>query len=199
MTDKQTLEVYDARAEDYATSFCTDMTPDAQMCNFLEAVPAGAELLDLGCGPGRSAAIMAAAGHNVTATDASAEMVRLADAREGVHAHQATFDDLAGDALYDGIWANFSLLHADPAQLPGYLGIIAGMLRPDGVFHIGMKLGEGQHRDRIGRLYTYVTEDGLDKMLRQVNLTRFATWKGKEKGMAGTLDAFVIMQARKDA
>lgn len=199
MTDKETLEVYDARAEEYATSFCLDMEPDTQLQSFLEALAAGADVLDLGCGPGRSAAIMAGAGHRVLATDASAEMVRLAATRDGVTAQQATFDELGGEAVYDGIWANFSLLHADPDKLPGYVGTIAGMLRSEGIFHIGMKLGNGQHRDGIGRLYTYVTEDGLDQMLQDVGLRRFAIWKGQEKGLAGTLDPYVIMQARKDA
>lgn len=199
MSDKETLDVYDARAEEYAADYCAGLEPDAQMQSFLEALPAQADVLDLGCGPGRSAAIMARAGHRVTATDASTQMVRIAARHEGVTAYQASFDELEGDGVYDGIWANFSLLHADPEALPGHIATIAQALRPGGLFHIGMKTGEGQHRDGIGRLYTYVTEDALEALLRGAGLTPFAHWTGAEVGLAGTKDPYVIVQARKDA
>ena len=199
MTDKETLAVYDARAREYADNFCTDQDADPQLQSFLDALPNGADLLDLGCGPGRSAAIMAAAGHKVMATDASAEMVKLAGEHPGVTAHQARFDDLDGHEIYDGIWANFSLLHADRADLPGLITTIASALRSKGVFHIGMKTGAGASRDPIGRLYTYVTEEELLDWLSGNQLTVFARWSGSATGLAGTDDPYIILQARKNA
>jgi len=71
-------------------------------------------------------------------------------------------------------------------------------LRPQGVFHIGMKTGEGRSRDPIGRLYTYVTEEGLRQIIQTAGLNVFAHWAGTGVGLAGTDDPYVILQARKD-
>lgn len=198
MSDEETLRVYDARAEEYATSFCGQETIDAQLQSFLDALPEKADLLDLGCGPGRSAMLMAQAGHTVLATDASAEMIRIAAAHPGVTARQAVFDDISGRALFDGVWANFSLLHAPPEDLPRHLEAIATALRTGGIFHIGMKTGRGQRRDPIGRLYTYVGASELRDLLKDAGLTPFAEWDGASKGLAGTEDPYIIVQARKD-
>ena len=198
MTDKETLEVYNARATEYATQFCGAQTPDSQMQSFLDALPSGADVLDLGCGPGRSAAILALAGHRVIATDASEEMVRLARQHPGVTARVEPFEGLADQAAYDGIWANFSLLHAAPDDLPRLVQKIATALKAGGIFHIGMKTGTGQSRDSIGRLYTYVEEATLRDWLTENGLVPFAHWTGEARGLAGTNDPYVILQARKN-
>ena len=190
-TDAATLAVYDARAKEYAQLTCAD-APDTQLRAFLEALPPKARLLDLGCGPGRSAAMMAREGHSVIATDASAAMVRLAQAQPGVTAHQATFDALP-DGPFDGIWANFSLLHATPDDLPRHLSDIAARLPTGGLFHIGMKLGTGMKRDALGRRYTYVTEAGLADLLSAAGLTPAQTWTGADKGLSGTVDPWICI------
>lgn len=197
MTDRETLEVYDAKAGDYAQLVGTDALPDTQLRRFLAQVPAGAELWDLGCGPGRSAALMAQAGHRVLATDASAEMVALAAKQPGVEARQETFDAIGGDAAFDGIFANFSLLHADEADLPGYIARIAVALRPKGMFHIGMKTGTGMARDAIGRRYTYVTQEQLVGLLSAAGLTPTDTWTGEGMGLDGVIAPWIIIQACK--
>lgn len=199
MSDDETLRVYDEKAQEYADNFCTEQKADRQLRSFLDALPEVGVVLDLGCGPGRSAAIMAKAGHRVEATDASAEMVRLAGAHEGVTARQATFDAPLGTETFDGVWANFSLLHADREAIPRHIAAIGAALRPWGVFHIGMKTGTGQHRDPIGRLYTYVSDTELEKWLEGEGLEIFARWDGSAKGLAGTDDPYLILQARKNA
>lgn len=198
MTDRETLDVYDARAADYATRFDNDGKADAQLRHFLDLLPPGANLLDLGCGPGRSAAIMAAAGHRVTATDASAGMIALAAARPGVTARQETFDDLSGIDVYDGIWANFSLLHARRTDLPRHLAGIARALKPGGHFHIGMKTGKSTGRDKLGRRYTYVTDTELTGLLIAAGLTPIARWTGTDAGLDGDVAPWIVIQACKN-
>ena len=39
-------------------------------------------------------------------------------------ARQARFDELEVQGVYDGIWANFSLLHAPKSEFPGHLARI---------------------------------------------------------------------------
>lgn len=194
--DQETVSVYDARAGEYARMFRT-AEPGRHLRAFLAALPPGGRLLDLGCGPGASAAIMAAAGHPVDAWDASAEMVALAAREPGVSARQASFDDLTEKDAYAGIWANFSLLHAPRDRMDAHLGAIARALTPGGLLHIGMKTGAGTKRDGIGRQYTFYTRPDLRDRLIRAGLTPVAESTGEDRGLAGTLDPWIILQARK--
>ncbi|CAN0580948.1 unnamed protein product, partial [Ectocarpus sp. 12 AP-2014] len=171
VTDRDTIDVYDARAAEYADMTDYHNGDDPRLMHFITACPAGGTVLDLGCGPGASALVMAKAGLVVEATDASAEMVALAEQHAGVTARQGTFDDLTEEAAYDGIWANFSLLHAPRADFPRYLAAIHRALKPRGAFMIGMKLGNGEARDGIGRFYTYYSEEELDTQLTSTGFT----------------------------
>lgn len=193
--DPETLSVYEDRAAEYARSFGTDK-PGPALARFIAALPRSGKVLDIGCGPGGAAALMAGAGLRVTCLDASPAMVDLARAR-GLDARCASFDDIAGDQLYHGAWANFSLLHAARADLPRHLTAIAKVLKPRGVFHIGMKLGTGTARDRLGRRYTYVGARELADLLTAAGLQPDHEREFTETGLAGTADRGIIVQGRR--
>ncbi|MCB1334152.1 MAG: class I SAM-dependent methyltransferase [Roseivivax sp.] len=194
MSDAETLRVYDARAQDYARMVAKEAL-GAALSRFLDGLPMGARLLDLGCGPGNAAAAMARAGYRVDALDASAEMVRIAAGHPGVTAWQATFDSLDSVAHYAGIWANFSLLHASREAMPGHLEAIRRALLPGGRLHIGLKAGTGERRDSLGRFYTYYTEPELDALLRQAGLTPGAFRHGTDIGLDGESAAWITTLA----
>jgi SAM-dependent methyltransferase len=195
VSDPQTLAVYAREAERYRARFA-DKEADGHLRAFLAALPASADVLDLGCGPGRAAALMQAAGHRVQAWDATPEFV--AQARDlGVDARCARFEDLDAAAAFDGIWANFSLLHAARADMPDHLAAIAAALRPGGVFHLGLKLGTGARRDVLGRFYTYYTEAEVTGLLEAAGLVVTGTDLGSGSGLTGSTDPFVIVTARR--
>lgn len=193
-TDNETIAVYGQKAADYAELVASE-APDATLAAFIGGLPSGGHVLDLGCGPGQAAAMMARAGLRVEATDATPEMVALAAAHEGVTARLATFDDIAGCDLYDGIWANFSLLHAPRADMPRHLAALRMALKPGGLFHIGMKTGSGEKRDSLGRLYTYYTEEELCGLLREAGFTPFSSDHGAEPGLDGVTAPWVTIAA----
>jgi len=194
--DPRTLAAYNARAADYAARFDSSPKRGAQLRRFMEALPPSARVLDLGCGPGGASVHMANAGFDVDPVDASPEMVALAKGH-GLPARLGTFDDLDAREDYDGIWANFSLLHAPRAALPRHLAAIAAALRPSGLFHIGLKTGEGERRDALDRLYTYVKEAELAGLLTAAGLAILETDTGCEAGLAGTEDAWIVHMCRK--
>ncbi|RKF14674.1 methyltransferase domain-containing protein [Roseovarius spongiae] len=193
--DDETLAVYGAKADDYAALFEADAETNRHLARFMAALPAGGRALDLGCGPGGAAAALADAGFRVDAIDAVAEMVAMAARHPGVTAWRARFDDIAGDALYDGIWANFSLLHAARADLPRHLAALRTALKPGGVFHIGMKTGRSERRDSLGRLYTYYTEAELRALLRDAGFVPGPGVTGRGKGLSGSDDPWVVILA----
>lgn len=192
MSDDRTIAVYDAKADDYGRMTET-LGERAQLESFAEALPEGAHVLDLGCGPGFYAAWLAARGFAVDAWDASAEMVRLARKQPGVRARQAVFADLDAVGAYDGIWANFSLLHAPRAEFPDLLRHIHRAGRPGMLFHIGMKQGTGEGPDAIGRFYAYYREDELERLLSEAGFSVRQCWRGKGKGLDGAMADYAMM------
>ncbi|CUH78353.1 class I SAM-dependent methyltransferase [Tropicibacter naphthalenivorans] len=195
MADLQTLDVYDARAADYAQSFGMDHGKDPSLRDFIAALPKRARVLDLGCGPGSWAVAMAQAGLSVDAVDASAGMVEQAQQHQGITVWQARFDQIEAEAIYDGIWANFSLLHAPRDEMPGHLARLKRALKPGGLLHIGLKQGQGEARDSLGRFYTYYTVPELTGLLRAIGLEPTAIRHGADKGLDGTVAPWFTLTA----
>lgn len=192
--DPRTIAAYDARAGEYADRFATP-TPGHHLKAFIAALPAGSFVLDLGCGPGSASAFLRASGHRPDPVDASPAMVALANQRHAIGARLATFDDIAVEAVYDGVWANFSLLHAARADVPRHLAGLHRALKPSGLLHIGTKTGTGDGRDRFGRFYCYYGREELLALLAQAGFSAGAVWEGTETGLAGTDDPYVIVHA----
>lgn len=197
MSDPETLSVYARKAAEYAQRFGANQKSDEPRDTFIALMAPGGRVLDLGCGPGTSAAALAHAGLSVEAWDAVPEMVALAGQHDGVTAKQAVFDDLDAQGRYHGIWANFSLLHAPLADLPTHLAAISTALKPGGIFHIGMKTGEGEARDALGRRYSYVEPDHLRSLLREAGLEPTQSWTGQSPGLDGVDAPWVIQHAVK--
>ena len=193
-TDRRTIAVYDAKALDYAERF-SSAEPGRHLRSFIEALPPGSHVLDLGCGPGHDSAFMSQAGLVPDAIDASPAMVAMANERHGLDARLASFDDIDAVALYDGIWASFSLLHAPRGDLPRHVAGLHRALRPGGLLHLGMKTGNGEMRDALDRFYTYVTVPEITGILTEAGFTVTATEEGEEVGLAGLPDRFVILRA----
>ena len=199
--DPETMRVYAERAEAYAERI-TRMEPDADLRAFIAAVRHQGLVLDWGCGPGNSAAMMAAADLRVEATDASPEMARLG--RElGVKVTVEPFEALRPRPKFDGVWANFSLLHAPRDRVPALIALAADALVPGGVLHLGMKDvpedGRREGRDPLGRLFSYWSEEELAAACRAAGLEPAAARHGEGPGLDGRVEPYVIMLARKPA
>ena len=189
-TDARTLQVYDERAREYANVTAPHIdTP--QLRDFIAALPSGGKVLDLGCGPGLFAAAMCENGLAVDATDASSEMVALARQHAGVIAREERFEDLSARSVYDGVWANFSLLHAARKDMPDLLARIHAALKPSGQFHLSIKTGTGEARDRLGRFYTYYSRDEICELLATAGFTITKITPGRDKGLDGSLSDWI--------
>ena len=197
MTDRETMEVYATAAEEYAAKFAdtNGENQDDDFDAFLSSIPGDGRVLDLGCGPGHWAARIRDTGRTVDAMDASPEMAQLAKDKFDLVVQTTPFEDLTAQNRYDGIWANFSLLHAPRADFPNHLARIHRALRPGGCLSIGMKIGTGEHRDHLGRFYAYYGEQELRDLLTDAGFTVTRSRLGNGKGLAGSDDTFVVMTA----
>ena len=199
MSDETTLNVYNDKIDDYVSIVQKD--PPQNLLDFISAASEhapDAKVLDLGCGPGHAAKVMADHGLTVEAWDLSQAMFDHASAQPGVTARMLGFDDLPGTPTYHGIYASFSLLHAPRSDVPKHIATIAQSLFEGGVFHIGMKLGAGEQRDALGRRYCYFSMDELIGMLTRSGLTPVWQKQDREPGLAGTIDPYAIIRAVKN-
>lgn len=102
----------------------------------LNALPEGADVLELGCGDGGPTTRALAERFRLTGVDLSAE--QIARARE--HVPHASFiqADMAAlrfaPASFDAVAAFYSIIHVPREEQPALLDQIAGWLRPGGLF-----------------------------------------------------------------
>ncbi len=192
--DPETLKVYAAQAEDYV-NLATAEDPAATLDPFLDALPRGAAILDLGCGPGHLAAVMRDRGFAVTGTDACPQMTRIAHETYGLQIRVADFADLDDVAAFDGVLASFSLLHAPKAQMPSLLAAVHRALRPGGQLSLGLKLGEGEARDRLGRFYAYYSDPEISALLARAGFSVTGRTTGSGTGLDGTVAPWIVLRA----
>ena len=194
MTDLETISVYDSNSHAYATMTISSK-PSKHLETFMREVKNGGTVLDLGCGPGNAAAFMSSNGFKVVATDASAEMVKVAKIENNIDVLHQSFEDIKWVNNFDGVWAHFSLLHATKRRFSNHLTALHRSLKPKGVFTIGMKLGEGEKRDDIGRFYSYYSEPQLIELLKENEFKTQEISHGEDIGLDGKLSAWVIIRA----
>ena len=162
----QTLAYYDENARTFSDS--TVNVEFSSMHERFEALPSpGARILDFGCGSGRDAKHFADAGYQVTATDGSAKLCRLARTHTGLPVRHELFQDLADVEAYDAIWACSSILHLPKRELPDVLAKMARAVMPGGVIYTSFKLGSFEGM-RNGRYFTDLTEPAFRELLGQV-------------------------------
>ena len=155
-----TLDYYNKNADAFCSrTVNTDMS--SVYARFEPRLPAGAKILDLGCGSGRDARHFLDAGFSVTAMDGSPELCRRAQALLGEPVRCMRFGELDFRAEFDAVWASASLLHVPKAELPAILERICRSLKPGGIFYASFKYGDSEREDAAGRFYADYSEQSL--------------------------------------
>lgn len=157
--DDDTLQFYRRNAEAYAGWV---KAPSTRLAAFLESLPSGGSILELGCGAGNHLAEMLARGFRVRATDGSPEMAAIAARRLNHPVEAMRFDELNEKAAHDGVWASACLLHVPRDELAEILRRIHRALKPGGLFYASYKVGDGDGRDSLGRYYNYPSPEWLE-------------------------------------
>ncbi|MET0426626.1 MAG: methyltransferase domain-containing protein [Actinoplanes sp.] len=135
------MEVFDQLAEKYQGEHSSNPFQAALIERLAALLPAGASVLDLGCGTGvPTAQLLTESDHRVVGVDISEGMLRLAreqvPAAEFVH---SDFRDLPADfGSFDAVTAFFALLMLSKADIERTLDKVAGWLNPGGHVAIGM-------------------------------------------------------------
>ena len=190
--DNITIDIYNKNAAKYA-DLDIDTVSLTAYDDFSKALPKNGIVLDYGCGPGYFSKKFLADGFKVDAFDASAKMIEIASVETRVNWWVGDFKSFRAPTLYDGIWANFSLLHAPKKEITPLIQTIFKSLKPNGLFSLGLKLGIGEKRDKIGRKYSYFEEEEISNILSNVGFSLMSHYLGKATGLDGESANFIII------
>ena len=149
-------------------------------------------LLEIGAGPGRDSLFFHENGLTVTCTDLSPEMVRLCR-QKGLDAHLMDFTRLQFPAnSFDAVFARNCLLHLPKAQWPAVLQSIHTILKPAGLFYLGI-YGGYEHEGvweadtyQPQRFFTFYTDERLKQILTpyfHVQTFTIIPYDGKDPGL----------------
>ena len=152
-----------------------DQNMDAITAPFLELLEEGDTILDMGCGSGRDSLTFYDLGYDVTPLDGSEEMCRLAEVHTGLDVLQMTYEEMAFDGAFDGVWACGAFVHIPKDEMPALFRKVARALTEDGIFYLSMRLGdfEGFQGERYFSCYSekelrsLVEVDGLFTVLKE--------------------------------
>ena len=193
--DLDTIAFYQERAPHWV--FHSGERHSHQLDAFLDRLPAGSAVLELGCGGGRDAAHMRKRGFTIDATDAAPALVRRANEAFALGARVLAFHELCAEAAYAGVWAHASLLHCPRAALPDVLARIHRALLRQGWFFSSYKLGDGEGRDLLGRLHNFPSAEWLLAVYARAGFIIEAQETYAGKSSDGTLRDWIDLTVRK--
>jgi len=196
MADRETMAAYATHAERYR-KLVSDQGGNRRLDGFMARLTAGDGVLDLGCGVGDSAARMRDAGFEVSCVDASPDMAAMALELHGIEVRQISFDQLADEDDYEGVWASFSLLHAPRDEMPAHLARIHRALKTDGILYLGLKTGDHEARDAAGRFYAYFGEEELRRHLAAAGFRILDVETDSVTGLLGAPEPCIHITAQK--
>ncbi len=128
------VSYYRAMAADYL-SHGLDLPGGDELTEALEAFRPACRVLELACGPGVWTPQLLRHATEVTAVDASPEMLALAAARTGddrVRFVQADLFSWVPDRRYDVVFFGFWLSHVPPGRFASFWALVADALTKDG-------------------------------------------------------------------
>ncbi len=131
-------------------------------------------LLDIGAGTGYDSKFFKDQGFKVVTTDLTPEMVRLCK-EKGLRAYVMDFYNLEFPAeSFDAVWALNCLLHVPKASLPKVLKGIKRVMKPGGLFYMGVyggpEVNEVWEHDPYlpKRFFAFYPEDKMKEAVSQV-------------------------------
>ncbi|GIF76520.1 class I SAM-dependent methyltransferase [Asanoa siamensis] len=167
----ETIETYDQISIEYARrkSPVGDRLR-VDLDGLAEALPPGARVLDVGCGPGREIDLLRARGFQVTGVDLSIGQLRTGG-RGGVAQADMRHLPVATGSV-DAVWCQAALLHLPRASVPAALAEFARVVRPGGGLYLQVAEGDGadwevatNYASALRRWFTYHRESDLTALL----------------------------------
>jgi len=164
---------------------------------FADRLPAGAAVLDVGCGSGRDLLWLKKRGFAATGFERSAGLAGLARAHAGCPVFEGDFTEFDFSSLaFDALLVSGALVHLSPEQFPAVLARILQALNVPGWVYLSLKAGQGRRTDPGGRTFYLWAAGDLEALLekrglRIVQVNRLASAVGTGEPWLG----YVLLRA----
>lgn len=164
-----------------------ELNMETMLEQFIELLPESPTVLDMGCGSGRDSLYFIEKGFDVTAIDGAKELCNLAEIHIGQDVLCMNFAEMNFDEVFDGVWANASLLHESDEEIDGILDRVIKSIKPDGILYMSFRYGTftGIRDDRFFVDYKMKTMKeliGRHKELEIIEIIRTDDVGDAEKG-----------------
>ena len=160
------IDYYNLNAENYIEN-TQNVDMHLTQGRFLRLLAETASILDFGCGSGCDTRYFLNKGYQVTATDGSAKICRLASIYTGIAVKEMLFQELDDINTYDGIWACSSILHLPKNELLLVIRKMCDALKSTGVIYTSFKYGDFEG-ERYGRYFTDFREDTFREFMKGI-------------------------------
>ena len=202
---KSTLNYYDENAVEFACqTLSIDMHDLYEL--FINQLPQRDTqcILDVGCGSGRDSNYFAKQGYEVTAIDASAELIQWAEQHHmssritWVHLDFSSIEKQAWENKFTGIWACASLLHVPFLELPFIINSLLETLADEGVMYLSFKYGKVERVDEE-RFFCDMNESRWKAIVAKIpQVIEYKIWLSADKRADCKNVWFNVMIRKKD-
>lgn len=177
--ERSTIRFYDVEANRYAAQ-TLPVDLGHIYVRFLRSLPAGASILDVGCGAGRDLAAFKQRGFRAVGLEPAARLAAIAGKYSGCEVIVGKVEDLVRPDEFDGVWACASLLHLPRSRLPIALKRIGASLRPQGVMFLSMQHGIGELTAPDGRFCVLYEPEALAIAVGAAGFELIETWETRD-------------------
>lgn len=152
-------------------------------CNrFLKYVKPCGKIIDIGAGSGRDIKYFLDKGFAAEGIDASSELCRLAKTYSGAVVRCISIEEWKPLILYDGLWANASLVHLSLAEIEKFICRLPMILTERGVAYMSFKTGIVTGYDEKGRMLTDVSLDTVQQIVaKSTAISMIESWITEDK------------------
>jgi len=179
---------YDKKGNDYIRE-TSPLDLKEEIERFARYLSAGARVLDVGAGAGRDSKTLLDNGFKVVALEPCKVFAEHLRSIKGLDVWEAKAQDVEEVETFDGIWACASLLHFDEKQLPKVMQRLCRALRPNGIFYMSFKNGDGVRLPaKDGIIFHDMTSDRLGKFAADNGLKVIEMWSNASR-LHGTNEA----------
>lgn len=159
-----TIDYYNSQARDYFDSTSEiDLTELYEV--FLQYIPEGGRIIDLGCGSGRDVKWFIENGYRASGIDASSELIQIARERWGIPVEVGLIEEWVTEETFDGIWCCGSLMHLDFEEVKQFFAKLKNVMKKNGVLFMSVKSGIKTGEDEIGRFFENYTEKDIKALV----------------------------------
>ena len=183
-----TQKYYDNNAECIAAKY-ERVNFSSVLEPIMAELPAGASVLDLGCGSGRDAASFVRCGFDVTGTDASPAMLEQAVWHHRELAGRVVLHALPKElpfqlGCFDAALAMAVFMHMEEAEIPRAFTAVRRVLRRGGLFAYSVNIGRGNldasGNDEYGRHFTPLPRSQWGRLHREAGFETQKAWESAD-------------------